>query len=72
MMVFMEKNGYSVMCRTCKDSDHADCRCMRPLRPKLCIVRMPVIWSGSDSLPKGCQNNEVVYELLADMGWTAD
>ena len=33
---------------------------------------MPVIWSGSDLLPEGLENNEVVYELLADMGWTAD
>ena len=27
---------------------------------------------GCGSAPEGLENNEVVYELLADMGWTAD
>ena len=27
---------------------------------------------GFGSAPEGLENNEVVYELLADMGWTAD
>ena len=27
---------------------------------------------GFGSAPEGLENNEVIYELLADMGWTAD
>ena len=27
---------------------------------------------GFGSAPEGLENNEVVYELLADMGWSSD
>ena len=45
---------------------------MLPRRPRLLHSGKAGNLIGFGSAPEGLENNEVVYELLADMGWTAD